>query len=134
MESIKEAVQRNTVRLLSQPGINISELARLSKLTSSTIHKWKAGIHVPEAANIERLAEAMNIDPLEFYEKERVGSRMLPSVHSAFKRALNVPEKIFEYAEFLGVENQIWENEIIPLLEAAVEDDELARQKSSQRA
>lgn len=69
METIKEIVCRNCKRILDKTQ-NLSEIARLMQINPTTISRWKSGKHAPELDKLDKLAEIIGIDPMEFFSTE----------------------------------------------------------------
>jgi transcriptional regulator with XRE-family HTH domain len=128
MESIKEIVARNCRRLLVKP-VNLAELSRLMQIHPSTISRWKNGDHAPEMDKIDKLADLLGVDPLEFYRTESNKPLELP-VSKTLQKMMCVPDKIYDLAIDLGADHGIWEG-VEGMLEQAIEDQ---KSKASRRA
>jgi transcriptional regulator with XRE-family HTH domain len=73
VETIKEIVCRNCKRLLDKSK-NLSDIARQMQVNPTTISRWKSGDHAPELDKIDRLAEILEVDPLEFFKRDDASS------------------------------------------------------------
>lgn len=108
METIKEIVAYNCKRLLDKSK-DLSEIARLMQISPTTISRWKSGVNSPELEKIDRLAEILEVDAQEFFRSPQENVKNLP-MSKALKLALNVPDKIYDLAEKLGHEHDIWDD------------------------
>lgn len=117
MESIKDVIAKNCKRILDKSQ-NLSEIARLMKISPTTISRWKSGDHVPELDKIDALAKILDIDASEFFKKEGTRIEHLP-VSSTIKKLAAIPDSIYNLAEKIGIENDIWEAIEINMTEEA---------------
>lgn len=129
MEIIKGIIQKNCIRLLDSDNVNISELARLTKISPSTIHKWKEGKHSPELPNIEKLASAMGISPLEFLQENKV-ELQAPPVSLVLKKMSAIPDDIYDKALSFGPNHEVWE-EVRAAFNDALKDIELNKEANA---
>lgn len=129
MESIRETIRKNCMRLLDKSNrtMNLAEIARLTGVSQTTIQRWKTGENSPEISNIESLANAMGVDPWEFYRHEQPikpfaetlkVSRLMDLMG---KKVNSIPDDIYELAVKVGLDDKsAWDN-VRAALEVAIE-------------
>lgn len=70
MENMRETVRKNIVRLMEGATISQKKIASSVGVTEPTIYRWKNGENAPTLDNIDKLAEILGVDPLEFFQRE----------------------------------------------------------------
>lgn len=109
METIKETIRKNLVRLIKESSKTQKKIASDVGVTEPTLYRWKSGEHSPEIDNIVKLAEALDVDPWEFYQKEE-GSSYAEPVSKALRKMMCVPDKIYNIAEKYGAGHEVWKD------------------------
>lgn len=74
-EQAKRHIAANLTRLLKERGVSQSELARRTKEARMTIWRTASGLHVPSAALLARIAEALETTLDELLEAPQKKSR-----------------------------------------------------------
>lgn len=139
MDKTNEIIGERVKRLRKSLKLTQFQLAKKSTLAVQTIKDIEQNLSPGGAKSYKELARVFGISIEELTgegekPEARVELRELPPSLS-LRKYLSVPDRVVELATILGLGNSIWENEIIPLLEAAVEDMEIDLQKkNSQRA
>jgi transcriptional regulator with XRE-family HTH domain len=108
MESTKEIVQRNCKRLLGK-SVNLTELARSMKIDPTTISRWKSGAHSPELDKIDKMAELLDVDALEFFATIERPVKQEP-VSKTLHKLMRIPDSVYELAAQLDVHDKEWED------------------------
>jgi transcriptional regulator with XRE-family HTH domain len=70
METIRDLIGKNFNRLVNASPLTNREIAKLVGVNEATFYRWQNNESCPELPNIEKLAQVLNIDPLEFYKTE----------------------------------------------------------------
>jgi len=70
--SLERLVIDNIKRIRKEKGITQEKLAEACKTTTSYIGLMEIYRNVPKLATIERIAEAMGVDPLKLFEREKL--------------------------------------------------------------
>jgi transcriptional regulator with XRE-family HTH domain len=111
MENMRDLVCNNFNRLVDASPLTKRELAKMIGVNENTLQRWKNKDSYPELPNIEKLATALNVSPLEFYKTESKPSHKVSDIREAmFKIMASVPDDIFELAAKLDdPKNDVWE-------------------------
>lgn len=117
MENIRTIVCKNFNRLVEASPLSKKEIARQMQIDTSTLQRWKNGDTFPELPNIEKLAKVLGVNEREFYSSEEPIVKTLP-MDVMFKRIRSVPERIYELAEKVGTDNDVWD-----AIEGLLEDE-----------
>jgi transcriptional regulator with XRE-family HTH domain len=88
------------------------------KINPTTISRWKSGHHAPELDKIDKLAEILNINPLEFY---RTNEAPAEPVSKTLIKMSAIPDKIYDIAPDIGKDHKIWKD-VLDILKGAKED------------
>lgn len=72
MGNIGKIVCNNFNRLIDSCGMTKRDIAHQMGVSESTLQRWKNGVSCPEIPNLERLAEVIHIDPIEFFKTEEI--------------------------------------------------------------
>lgn len=122
METIKEVLRNNLVRLLdkSVTGVQLSEISRQMQVSQTTVSRWKNGENSPELDKIDRLAEILKVDPIEFFRTGKEIGIVQP-VSKTLKKMMCVPDDIYDLAGKLGdIDAEAWHT-VRSALEIAIE-------------
>lgn len=57
--SVKQLVARNLSRLLDEKGVSPSELARKIGVKPALVTRWRKGINLPDAENLDKIGETL---------------------------------------------------------------------------
>jgi transcriptional regulator with XRE-family HTH domain len=114
METLRDLVCKNFNRMLEQhlkdnPGLTISRFAKDLKFSEPTFYRWKNGESVPEVANMEILARAFRVDPMEFYRQEGGPAVVNISPSRALKKYLVIPDSIVEELCHYDSTHEVWD-------------------------
>lgn len=123
MGNIREIVCKNFKRLVDSSGKTKREIAQQMGVSEATLQRWKSGASFPELPNIEKLASILGVDESEFYLSSESEVKLMP-VSGAIKKALLIPDDIFELAQKLSVNDEAW-GMVKIVLEVAIEKQQL---------
>lgn len=110
MDSLKDILAKNIERLIEASGRSVRDIASEIKVSDVSIHRWKSGANPPDVVNMEALAKALNVDPMEFYKSE---SNIVPLYgNTALRKFLILPDDIVEDLSALSPDPSanVWEN------------------------
>lgn len=124
MENMKELVCNNFIRLVDASPFTKRELAKLIGVNENTLQRWKNKDSYPELPNIERLAMALNVSPLEFYKSgKEEKSKTLP-MSATIKKLASIPDDIYDLAAKINdIHDPQWQN-VRNALEVAIDRNE----------
>lgn len=131
MENMKDLVCNNFTRLFEGSDYKTYRaLAAKVKINENTIQRWVKKTSYPELPNIEKLAEAFGVSPLEFYKRDEGDSKPIKMGH--FLKAISsIPDDIYDLAGKLNDKNSVAWDGVRGALEGATE---LKEKKKSTRA
>lgn len=122
---MRDLVCNNFIRLVDASPLTKRELAKMIGVNENTLQRWKNKDSYPELPNIEKLAVALNVSPMEFYKTESKASHKVSVLKAELIRRLdNIPDEVYELAaqlEDLSVKDkkELWED-IVETLEIAL--------------
>jgi transcriptional regulator with XRE-family HTH domain len=123
--NIRNIVCNNFNRLVDASRMAKAEIARQMGVSATTMQRWKTGESFPELPNIEKLANVLGVDPVEFYATEMPVLRELPISRSLQKMAA-VPDEVYELAEDMKGDEAGWDI-ITKIMKGRIEDRKKAR-------
>jgi transcriptional regulator with XRE-family HTH domain len=124
METIRDVICKNFNRLVESSDLSNKTIAQKAGVTEPTFYRWKNGENTPELPNIESLAKALGVDPIEFYQAEFT-PRQLP-VSATLRKMMAIPDEVYELASELELEDEVW-IEVVETLMIAAEQKSMAK-------
>lgn len=109
MGNIKEAFYKNFTRLVESSDLTQKAIAQKLKVTEPTFYRWKSGDNPPDFETVDRLAEILGVDSSEFYKTHETTVKLI-RMSDVAKRIGSVPDRIYELAERLGSDHEVWES------------------------
>ena len=130
---IQKVIAKNLRTERERQALTRDSLAKMAGVTPQTIYDIENENRNPSITVLDSLAKSLGIAAKDLLcESEPVLVKSLP-VSKTLQKMMAIPDEVYEISIKLGVDNPIWEEEIIPLLAAAVEDEEIAREEEMRK-
>lgn len=135
---IQKVIAKNLRAERERLSLTRDSLAKMAGVTPQTIYDIENENRNPSITVLDSLANSLGLTAKDLLnDSEPLPVKSLP-VSKVLQKMMAVPDEVYEVAIKLGANDPIWEEEIIPLLAAAVEDQEIAleeeRKKNSRLA
>lgn len=133
MENMKVVVSKNFNRLIVQWPGSMRDFAKLVKVNENTLQRWKNAVSCPEMPNIEKMAEALNVSPMEFFKTDYATKAEPMSLFAS--RLTQIPDDVWDLAQRLSSpKDENWDY-VRGALESAIEKrDEALAKKAAAKA
>jgi transcriptional regulator with XRE-family HTH domain len=132
---MKQVISKNFTRLVESSHLSQKALAKAVGVSETTIYRWKSGENTPEIDNLELVAKALNIHPVEFYRMEEQPykpfaetlpvTRLLELLN---KKVSRMDARIYDLSQRLSPDNEVWDV-VAGILETAAHQEELEHYK-----
>ena len=91
---LERLVINNIKRIRKEKGISQEKLAEACNTATSYIGLMEIYKNVPKLSTIERIAKALDVDPLEFFkDKEKIPLKQAVEINNKKKSILSILEK-----------------------------------------
>jgi transcriptional regulator with XRE-family HTH domain len=125
MENIRIILGQNLKRRRKALGLNQEGLAERSGLSITYIKNIERGVSWPSPESFEAIADGLGVTVGTLLNEPAEEGKVL-TMTTAFRRALYVPEEVYELASELSPNDEVWE-EVIDTLNIAIAQKEIMR-------
>lgn len=129
MEMIKSVLVRNMKAFRKAKGWNQDVLAEKTGYSTGFIKEIERGASWVSPEALEKICEAFDVSYDKMFSSATEGRMLALPMSRAIQKLMNVPDKVYDLAEKLGPNHEIWEH-IEDILSDEIEHGEKDKKKA----